>query len=267
MDISTALLYLLTLLLASCLGSPLSYVANRLPKKLEKQWRSAAICGLPPGPSATGNEEAATNDVDAAPGGLPFDAKSEPLVNHQRYQTRLLGLASGLLTVTVFALYGASLQSLLIFGACLALLVLAVIDIRTYLLPDVITLPLLWMGFVYQMLIQPAVLSSAVVGAMTGYLMLWSLYWIFKLTTGRDAMGFGDFKLLAAICAWVGVGMLPLIMVVSAGAGIVVGVALKILVPGWKERTLPFGPFLAIAGWICILGGDALLSRYPSLMF
>lgn len=272
MDFSTASPYLLSLLLACCLGSPLSYVATRLPQKLAQQWRAEAWATLGVDKTAaTGmrpstNEQAISGRVVSSGTKVGSDVESSPQTDRRCYQKQLLGLASGLLAMASLALYGASMEGLLIFGACIALLLLAVIDVRTYLLPDVITLPLMWAGFGYHLLIQPEELSGAVIGAMAGYLMLWSLYWIFKLGTGRDTIGFGDFKLLAAICAWVGVGMLPLILVVSAGAGVVVGLLVTQLVPGWKQRALPFGPFLAIAGWICLLAGDPLLTRFPTLM-
>ncbi|BBI74510.2 hypothetical protein HAALTHF_39050n [Vreelandella aquamarina] len=131
----------------------------------------------------------------------------------------------GLLAVAVVALYGTTASALFIYAACLTLLALAVIDFRTYLLPDMLTLPLLWAGLLYQLLFQPIMLPSAVIGAMAGYLILWSFYWLFKLLTGKEGMGFGDFKLLAALGAWVGWPMLPLLLIVSAGIGALVGLA------------------------------------------
>ena len=118
-------------------------------------------------------------------------------------QYPLVELAGGALGASIALIYGLEAQSLWIFGACLTLLVLSVIDFRTQLLPDAITLPLLWAGLAYQLLFQPLMLPSAVIGAMAGYLVLWSFYWLFKLVTGKEGMGYGDFKLLAALGAWV----------------------------------------------------------------
>jgi len=175
-------------------------------------------------------------------------------------------MAGGLLALAVLALHGLTAESLFIYGACLMLLALAVIDFRTQLLPDVITLPLLWSGLLFQLLFQPFMLPDAVIGVMVGYLSLWSFYWLFKLVTGKEGMGFGDFKLLAALGAWLGWGFLPLILILSAGLGAVVGLTAQACAPRLRGKPLPFGPFLALAGWVALLVGDELMALYLSLL-
>lgn len=181
-------------------------------------------------------------------------------------QYPLVELAGGVLGACIALIYGLEAQSLWIFGACLTLLVLSVIDFRTQLLPDAITLPLLWAGLAYQLLFQPLMLPSAVIGAMAGYLVLWSFYWLFKLITGKEGMGYGDFKLLAALGAWLGWQWLPLLLILSAGLGAVLGILLQLLVPRLRGAPMPFGPYLAVAGWIALLFGTPLMSLYLSVI-
>lgn len=181
-------------------------------------------------------------------------------------QYPLVELAGGALGASISLIYGLEAQSLWIFGACLTLLVLSVIDFRTQLLPDAITLPLLWAGLAYQLLFQPLMLPSAVIGAMAGYLVLWSFYWLFKLVTGKEGMGYGDFKLLAALGAWLGWQWLPLLLILSAGLGAILGILLQLLVPRLRGAPMPFGPYLAVAGWIALLFGTPLMSLYLSVI-
>ncbi|WP_240548701.1 MULTISPECIES: A24 family peptidase [unclassified Cobetia] len=181
-------------------------------------------------------------------------------------QYPLVELAGGALGASIALIYGLEAQSLWIFGACLTLLVLSVIDFRTQLLPDAITLPLLWAGLAYQLLFQPLMLPSAVIGAMAGYLVLWSFYWLFKLVTGKEGMGYGDFKLLAALGAWLGWQWLPLLLILSAGLGAILGILLQLLVPRLRGAPMPFGPYLAVAGWIALLFGTPLMSLYLSVI-
>ena len=108
-------------------------------------------------------------------------------------------------------------------------------------------------------------LPSAVIGAMAGYLILWSFYWLFKLLTGKEGMGFGDFKLLAALGAWLGWEMLPLLLIVSAGLGAIIGLTLQATMPRLRGQPMPFGPFLALAGWLGLLAGNELMALYLSL--
>ena len=148
-----------------------------------------------------------------------------------------------------------------------ALIALTAIDIDTQLLPDAITLPLLWLGLVFNLQGTFTDLSSAVIGAMAGYLVLWSVFWLFKLATGKDGMGYGDFKLLAALGAWLGWQMLPAIILLSSVVGAIVGIGLIVAARQGRNVPIPFGPYLAAAGAIALLWGKALTSSYLGLVY
>lgn len=143
-----------------------------------------------------------------------------------------------------------------------ALIALTFIDADTTLLPDDITLPLLWLGLLVNIGGMFADISSATLGAIGGYLVLWSVFWAFKLLTGKEGMGYGDFKLLAAIGAWLGWQILPLVILLSAAVGTVVGIAGIVLKGRDKGAKLPFGPYLATAGFIALLWGRQLNAWY-----
>lgn len=263
-----------------CLGSFLNVVITRLPVMLMRHWRREAQAAL-----ELAHEESPPFNL-ATPGSLCPRCETAiawhdniPLVGWLKRRGRcaacntrisiqypLVELAGGLLAIAALALHGPSLEALFIYGACLILLALAVIDFRTQLLPDVLTLPLLWAGLLFQLLFQPFMLSDAVIGVMVGYLSLWSFYWLFKLVTGKEGMGFGDFKLLAALGAWLGWSFLPLILILSAGLGAMVGLSAQAFAPRLRGQPLPFGPFLALAGWIALLVGDELMALYLSLL-
>ncbi len=173
------------------------------------------------------------------------------------------------LTAVLFGLaawrFGASaagLGALCLIGALVAL---TFIDIDTQLLPDAITLPLLWAGLVFNLGGTFIDLHSAVIGAALGYLSLWSIYWLFRFATGKEGMGFGDFKLLAALGAWLGWKMLPFIVLASSVVGAVVGIVLIVLARHGREVPIPFGPYLASAGAVALFAGEALIDRYLML--
>ena len=147
-----------------------------------------------------------------------------------------------------------------------SLLALTAIDFDTQLLPDDITLPLLWSGLLFNL---PGVftdLPSALLGAVFGYLVLWCVYWLFKLVTGKEGMGYGDFKLLAALGAWLGWQMLPLIILLSSLVGAVVGIALMVAAKHGRNVPIPFGPYLAGGGLIALFWGQTLTQEYLQLL-
>lgn len=281
MGLPPLFMYISVMLAGLCFGSFLNVVITRLPVMLMREWRQQARTSLELPP-----EEIICFNL-VTPGSMCPHCE-HPIVWHDNLpllgwikrrgrcahcgtrisaQYPLVELMGGLLAVAVLALYGPSLNALFIFAACLVLLALAVIDCRTYLLPDILTLPLLWAGFLYQLLFQPVMLTSAVIGAMVGYLVLWSFYWLFKLITGKEGMGFGDFKLMAALGAWVGWPALPLLLTVSAGLGAIVGLFIQWAAPQLRGQPLPFGPFLALAGWVCLLAGNELMALHASLLY
>ena len=147
-------------------------------------------------------------------------------------------------------------------GLLAALIALAAIDLDTQLLPDDITLPLVWAGLALNAFGVFTDLRSALFGAMAGYLLLWSVYWLFKLATGKEGMGYGDFKLLAALGAWFGWQMLPLVVLASSLVGAVVGIGLLVFGGHRRETPIPFGPYLALAGGIALFWGKSLTRVY-----
>jgi leader peptidase (prepilin peptidase)/N-methyltransferase len=142
------------------------------------------------------------------------------------------------------------------------LIALTFIDIDTQYLPDAITLPLLWAGLLFNLRATFVELHSAVIGAVAGYLVLWAVYWVFRLATGKEGMGFGDFKLLAAIGAWLGWKVLPLVILASSFVGAAVGIVLIVAARRGREVPIPFGPYLAGAGVIALFWGRELVDRY-----
>jgi leader peptidase (prepilin peptidase)/N-methyltransferase len=174
--------------------------------------------------------------------------------------------AAMLALVTAYVL-GPSWQTVAALGFAWSLLALTLIDLDHKLLPDSLTLPLLWAGLLVNVSGTFAPLSSSVVGAAAGYLALWSVYMLFKLVTGKEGMGHGDFKLLAAIGAWVGWQLLPVVILLSAVVGSIVGVALIAFGGRSSQTTIPFGPYLAAAGFIALLWGERIVQLYQAWFF
>lgn len=168
-------------------------------------------------------------------------------------------LASAILAGASFTLFDGS-YAIAVYLVCLTLLILAIIDMRTMLLPDILTLPLLWAALLYKAVYTPDLVVDAIFGAAAGYLILWSVYWCFRLLTGREGIGYGDFKLLAALCAWLGWQSLPLLLLVSAGVGTCVGIIIQSVRSKYRGEPMPFGPFLAGGGIIMLLAGEPLLN-------
>jgi len=181
-------------------------------------------------------------------------------------------LVTAVLSAAVAWHFGWHWQTVAALGFTWALVALAVIDLDHQILPDVITLPLLWLGLMLSLAWHPGLAppipvdpQSAIIGGAAGYLSLWLVYWAFKLATGKEGMGYGDFKLFGAFGAWMGWQMLPLIILLSAFAGAVVGIALIVLRDRDRNIPIPFGPYLAAAGWIALMWGPQILGGYLSL--
>ena len=185
----------------------------------------------------------------------------------------LIELLTGSLSLAVVWHFGFTFEALAALLVTWVLIALSGIDFDTKLLPDVLTLPLLWAGLLLSLLHGKAILhwgdttlfvspAHSVAGAVIGYLVLWSVYWIFKLVTGKEGMGYGDFKLLAALGAWLGYLQLPLIIIASALVGAVSGIAMIAIMGRDRQLPIPFGPFLAAAGWIAMMWGDQLSQYY-----
>jgi len=171
----------------------------------------------------------------------------------------ILSAALSALTIGQLGLGAHGLMALVLVYFLIAL---SFIDARTQLLPDSLTLPLLWLGLLVNLSGLFTPLHAAVLGAMLGYLSLWTIYWLFRLATGKEGMGYGDFKLMAALGAWLGWQALPLILLLASALGAVVGIALVLLKKHSSGQTLPFGPYLALAGLLMLLYGADLLSKF-----
>ncbi|WP_026068609.1 prepilin peptidase [Halomonas smyrnensis] len=279
-DLPPVLLWPLAAVIGLCLGSFLNVVITRLPVMLMREWRAEAREALeleaedtptfhlaaPRSMCPRCEAPIAWHDNIPLLGWLKRRGRCAHCDTRISPQYPLVELAGALLTLAVTALFGPTLEGLFILGACLSLLAMAAIDLRTQLLPDALTLPLLWAGLLYQLLFQPLQLPGAVIGAMAGYLSLWGFYWLFKLVTGKEGMGYGDFKLFAALGAWLGWTFLPMILILAAGAGAIVGVIVQLAVPRLRGAPMPFGPWLAAAGWIALLLGEPLMATYLNLV-
>lgn len=269
-------------LLGLCVGSFLNVVIHRLPKMMERDWH--AQCAELRGESLPLSDEpfSLARPRSRCPecGHQISASENIPLISyllilrgkcsgcHARISPRypIVEALTGLLSAYAAWHFGATIQAA---GALLllwALIALAAIDLDTQLLPDSITLPLLWLGLGANLWGAYTDLSSAVIGAMLGYMALWSVFWLFKLATGKEGMGYGDFKLLAALGAWLGWQMLPAIILLSSVVGATVGITLIVAARHGRNVPIPFGPYLAAAGGIALFWGDSITRSYLGLM-
>ncbi|WP_205341509.1 prepilin peptidase [Denitrificimonas caeni] len=174
----------------------------------------------------------------------------------------LVELACGVLSGVIAWHYGVSWDTLAMLVLTWGLLAMSLIDADHQLLPDALVLPLLWLGLILNSFGLFVSLSAAVWGAAIGYMSLWSIFWLFKLVTGKEGMGYGDFKLLAMLGAWGGWQILPLTILLSSVVGAVLGVIILRLQRNSISNPIPFGPYLALAGWIALVWGDEITSSY-----
>ena len=263
-------------LLGLCVGSFLNVVIHRLPKMMERQWKAecAEVAGQEAAPAprynlvvprsacpSCGHPISATENVPVmswlALGGKCKGCKTAISPRYPAVEL-LTGMLSGYIAWH-FGFGMAAAGALLFTWAMIAL---TFIDLDTFFLPDSITLPLLWLGLLFNIGSTYVSLSSAVIGAVAGYLSLWSVYWAFKWATGKEGMGYGDFKLLAAIGAWLGWTMLPLTILLSSLVGAAIGIFMIVFAGRGRSVPIPFGPYLAIAGMIALLYGPALTRTY-----
>lgn len=185
----------------------------------------------------------------------------------------LVELATGVLCAITAWRFGFGAEALMAIVMTLALVPITMIDADTQLIPDSIVFPLLWIGLAMSLFAPVAGADTlfiapdqAIIGALAGYLSLWSVYWLFKLATGKEGMGYGDFKLLAALGAWLGWQALPTIILMSAVVGATFGIAMIVFRGRDRSVPMPFGPFLAAAGWLTMLYGDAISTAYYALL-
>lgn len=263
------------------IGSFLNVVIGRLPVMLERQWQ--AECAeltqqATHGPTASTEQYNLVHPRSRCPScGIAIRVRDNiPLLswlmlrgrcrgcgNRISLQYPLVELASALLAITVLIRLDPGWPAAAAIVFSWMLLAAAVIDLRTTLLPDDITLPLLWLGLLTAVAgFGFATPVDAIIGAALGYGLLWGLYQIFRLLTGKEGMGYGDFKLLAALGAWTGWQGLPVTILLSSAVGAGIGIGMIAFQGRDRAAPIPFGPFLAAGGWIALLWGDALTRAY-----
>ena len=174
----------------------------------------------------------------------------------------LVEATTALLSLVIAIQYGVTVETLLLLILTWGLVCLTLIDFDHMLLPDQIVMPLLWLGLLVNVTGTFVPLSDAVIGATVGYMSLFSVFWLFKLLTGKEGMGYGDFKLFALFGAWLGWQLLPILILMASVVGAIVGISLMLFKNHTREQAIPFGPYLAIAGWITLLWGDGIWSWY-----
>lgn len=277
------LLYTAVTLFSLCIGSFLNVVILRLPKIMQQDWRCQCeeFLELPEGQRTSNEPITLSKPASTCPScGHKIRARENiPVISYlvlggkcascktgisPRYP--IIEAVTALLSVVTIFVIGPAEASLWALLLVWALIALTVIDFDTQLLPDSITLPLMWLGLVLNYFGVLTDFTSAFWGAVAGYLSLWSVYWLFKLVTGKEGMGHGDFKLLAALGAWLGWQLLPAVILLSSVVGAVVGISLMVFRKHGREVPIPFGPYLAAAGLLCLwFGSEILVAWYKYL--
>ena len=271
------------LFIGACFGSFLNVVIHRLPLMMFKEWQTQChelnsdpfLAELPEKPVSLASPASSCPSCSAPIHPL----HNIPVLSYLWLRARcancgarispryfLVELSCAVLAYFVFARYGAGLEALFITTFTFLLVPLIFIDIRHKLLPDNITYLLLWTGVIFSLSGSGIPLESGILGIIVGYLSLWSVYYVFKLVTGKEGMGHGDFKLLAAIGAWVGWQQLLTVILISSLAGTIAGIILIIKARRQDETitSIPFGPYLAVGGWITLIWGEHLARWYLS---
>lgn len=274
--LSSTLFMTLSVIFGLMVGSFLNVVIYRLPKMMEREWHRGCLelqgLAIP---------ETTKFNLFTPRSACPKCAhkisalENVPVISYLALKGRCRGCNTSIsarypvieaLTGALIGLvswkFGYGSTAFFAWFFTFALIALTFIDFDTQLLPDDITLPLLWLGLFFNLNTGFTDLKSAVIGAIAGYLILWSIYWLFKLITGKEGMGYGDFKLLAAIGAWFGWQLLPAVILLSSVLGAVIGIGLITFAKRGRETPMPFGPFLAIGGVAALFFGQQLASLY-----
>jgi len=273
-------------LLSLLIGSFLNVVIHRLPIMLDRQWKLQAdeLLGKESAPPAEPYNLVVPRSACPRCGAPIKSHQNIPVVSYLLLGGRcatckakisprypIVELSTAILSAAVALRFGWHWQTVAALMFTWALVALTVIDLDHQILPDVITLPLLWLGLLLSLAWSagltppiPVDPTSAIIGGAAGYVSLWLVYWAFKLVTGKEGMGYGDFKLFGAFGAWMGWQMLPLIILFSAFAGAVVGIVLIAVRGRDRNIPIPFGPYLAAAGWIALMWGPQIVGGYLS---
>jgi len=273
--------YTCVFILGLLVGSFLNVVIYRLPEMMKREWRSDCLEFL---------EQSADKEQEPLSIAFPRSRCGEcghqitaleniPILSylflkgqcsscktHISIQYPLVELFTGIISLTIAIHFGVTLQTLFALFLSWSLIAASGIDIGHKLLPDSITLPLLWLGLLLAIFNVFIDLESSVIGAMAGYMSLWSVYIIFKVITGKEGMGHGDFKLLAMLGAWIGWKLLFVVILTSSLVGATIGLSMIALKKSSRGTQIPFGPYLAAAGWLTLLYGDTLNRFYFSLL-
>lgn len=268
-------------ILGLTVGSFLNVVIYRLPIMMQREWRHDCLEFLqhPAEPnidkfnlstprSRCGECGHAISAIENIPvlSYLVLKGKCKQCKTPISIQYPLVELFTGVISLAIGWHFGVSPQALAAVFFSWCLIAASGIDIGHKLLPDSITLPLLWLGILLSLFNVFVDLETSVIGAMSGYLSLWSIFIMFKLVTGKEGMGHGDFKLLAALGAWCGWKMLLVIVLTSSLVGAIIGISMMILSKTGRDTQIPFGPYLAAAGWISLLWGPELLQTYLNIL-
>ena len=274
---STLALLPCALLLGLIVGSFLNVLIHRLPIMLDRDWttQSRAMLGLPPEPKGPAYNLLLPHSECPRCSHKIRAWENVPVISYLMLRGKcaecrakislrypLVELATGILSAFVVYHFGLSWQAGAFLVLTWGLLAMSLIDADHQLLPDVLVLPLLWLGLIVNGQGLFTDLYAALWGAVAGYLSLWLVYWAFKLITGKEGMGYGDFKLLAMLGAWGGWQILPLTILLSSLVGAVLGVVMLKMRNAQTSTPIPFGPYLAIAGWIALLWGDQITTSY-----
>lgn len=273
---NNSLFIIVCTLIGLMIGSFLNVVIYRLPKIMEREWHNnclelqgkeiseqASFTLAKPRSACPhcGHQITALENIPVL-SYLFLKGKCSQCKTSISIRYPLIEILTGALAGLIAWKFGYSSTMLFASLFTFALIALTFIDFDTQLLPDDITLPLLWLGLLFNLNLGFTDLKSAVIGAAAGYLILWSIYWLFKLIRGKEGMGYGDFKLLSAIGAWFGWKLLPAVILLSSTLGAIIGIALIVLTKRGKEVPMPFGPFLAIGGIAALFFGQQLATFY-----
>ena len=284
-DAYPAFFYAVVVIMSLMVGSFLNVVVYRLPKMLEKGWyqdcREFLADEVAKIPAKEFPELTLSKPASSCPhcghkikfyenipviswlflGGKCSSCKARISMRYP-----LVEAATAVLSAAVALHYGVSFNTLFALLLTWCLISLTLIDLDHIILPDQITLPLIWLGLLLNINGTFIPLQDAVIGAVAGYMSLFIVFWLFKLLTGKEGMGFGDFKLFALFGAWIGWQLLPILILMASAVGAIVGISLMVFKNHQREQAIPFGPYLAVAGWITMLWGESIWQWYIALL-